>query len=102
MRARSGGYTPEGGQMSSTENGAEASARETGRPSPKAPARPHPVTLREVAEEAGVSTATVSLVVNKKKDARIAEETRRRVTDAIRTLGYRPNAMAKTLVSGTS
>lgn len=64
--------------------------------------RAHPVTLREVAEEAGVSTATVSLVINKKKNARIAEETRQRVKDAIRKLGYRPNAMAKTLVSGTS
>lgn len=66
------------------------------------PERAHPVTLRDVAEAAGVSTATVSLVVNKKKDARIAEETRQRVKDAIRSLGYRPNAMAKTLVSGTS
>jgi LacI family transcriptional regulator len=66
------------------------------------PERAHPVTLRDVAEAAGVSTATVSLVVNKKKDARIAEETRQRVKDAIRALGYRPNAMAKTLVSGTS
>ena len=88
--------------MSPTENGAEASARETGHPTLKTPDRPHPVTLREVAEAAGVSTATVSLVVNKKKDARIAADTRQRVTDAIRALGYRPNAMAKTLVSGTS
>ncbi|MHC6594633.1 LacI family DNA-binding transcriptional regulator [Arthrobacter sp. C152] len=70
--------------------------------SPRTPGRPHPVTLREVAEAAGVSTATVSLVVNKKKSARIAEETRQRVKDAIRALGYRPNAMAQTLVSGTS
>lgn len=69
---------------------------------PRLPERAHPVTLRDVAEAAGVSTATVSLVVNKKKDARIAEETRQRVKDAIRALGYRPNAMAKTLVSGTS
>ncbi len=64
--------------------------------------RAHPVTLREVAELAGVSTATVSLVINKKKNARIADETRQRVTEAIAKLGYRPNAMAKTLVSGTS
>ncbi|WP_454697820.1 LacI family DNA-binding transcriptional regulator [Arthrobacter humicola] len=64
--------------------------------------RAQPVTLREVAEAAGVSTATVSLVINKKKNARIAEQTRQRVKDAIRQLGYRPNAMAKTLVSGTS
>ncbi|MBN9128914.1 MULTISPECIES: LacI family DNA-binding transcriptional regulator [Paenarthrobacter] len=69
---------------------------------PVGTSRAHPVTLREVAEAAGVSTATVSLVINKKKNARIAEETRERVKTAIRTLGYRPNAMAKTLVSGTS
>ncbi|MFE4543479.1 LacI family DNA-binding transcriptional regulator [Arthrobacter sp. NPDC056727] len=69
---------------------------------PRTPGRAHPVTLREVAEAAGVSTATVSLVINKKKNARIAEETRQRVNDAIRQLGYRPNAMAQTLVSGTS
>ncbi|MFF1828504.1 LacI family DNA-binding transcriptional regulator [Paenarthrobacter sp. NPDC058040] len=69
---------------------------------PVGPGRTHPVTLREVAEAAGVSTATVSLVINKKKNARIADETRQRVKDAIQKLGYRPNAMAKTLVSGTS
>ena len=86
--------------MSSMENGAEVPAPAAR--APKTPERAHPVTLRDVAEAAGVSTATVSLVVNKKKAARIAEETRRRVQDAIRTLGYRPNAMAKTLVSGTS
>ena len=81
--------------MSSMEKSAGGRAR---RPAERA----NPVTLRDVAEAAGVSTATVSLVVNKKKDARIGEETRRRVNDAIRALGYRPNAMAKTLVSGTS
>ena len=68
----------------------------------KQPTRAHPVTLREVAEAAGVSTATVSLVVNKKKAARISDETRKRVRDAIRDLGYRPNAIAQTLVSGSS
>jgi LacI family transcriptional regulator len=83
------------------ENGAGASAGAPQDP-PHVPERAHPVTLREVAEAAGVSTATVSLVVNKKKDARIAAETRQRVKEAIRALGYRPNAMAKTLVSGTS
>lgn len=62
----------------------------------------HYVTMREVAEAASVSVATVSLVVNNKPDARISAETRARVHDAIRTLGYRPNALAKTLVSGGS
>ena len=40
--------------------------------------------------------------MNKKKAARISDETRKRVRDAIRDLGYRPNAMAQTLVSGSS
>jgi LacI family transcriptional regulator len=81
--------------------------KKTGKPAPaarsvRAAERAHPVTLREVAEAAGVSTATVSLVVNQKKDARISADTRKRVRDAINHLGYRPNAMAQTLVSGTS
>ncbi|MGX1162912.1 LacI family transcriptional regulator [Arthrobacter sp. SLBN-100] len=86
--------------MTSMENGSGKPAPAA--PSPRTPVRAHPVTLRDVAEAAGVSTATVSLIVNKKKSARIADETRQRVKDVIRTLGYRPNAMAKTLVSGTS
>lgn len=69
---------------------------------PTSPKPKHPVTMRDVAELAGVSVATVSLVVNKKKDARIGAETGRRVRDAIRELGYRPNALAKNLVSGSS
>lgn len=59
-------------------------------------------TLRDVADAAGVSTATVSLVVNNKQGARIGEDTRRRVQQAIEELGYRPNALAKDLVSGRS
>ncbi|SDH21835.1 transcriptional regulator, LacI family [Leifsonia sp. 98AMF] len=62
----------------------------------------HPVTMRDVAEAAGVSIATVSLVINDKKNARIGDDARRRVREAIRTLGYRPNALAKNLVSGHS
>lgn len=62
----------------------------------------HPVTMRDVAEAAGVSIATVSLVINDKKNARIGVDARKRVRDAIKELGYRPNALAKTLVSGSS
>jgi LacI family transcriptional regulator len=62
----------------------------------------NPVTMREVAAAVGVSVATVSLVVNNKKDARIGADTRRRVMEAIRELGYRPNALAKNLVQGSS
>lgn len=60
------------------------------------------ITMRDVAEAADVSVATVSLVLNDKANARIGSDAKRRVRDEIRRLGYRPNALAKTLVSGTS
>ena len=62
----------------------------------------HSVTMRDVAEAAGVSVATVSHVVNDKKGARIGEAARERVRKAIEELGYRPNALAKNLVTGGS
>ncbi len=82
----------------------DSAPHEGARDAPAAgPAKPgHTVTMREVAEAAGVSVATVSLVVNDKKDARIGDDARRRVRDAISELGYRPNALAKSLVSGSS
>lgn len=88
--------------MISQENNSGSAATPDASDASAGSSRARPVTLREVAEAAGVSTATVSLVINKKKNARIGDETRQRVHDAIRQLGYRPNAMAKTLVSGTS
>lgn len=61
-----------------------------------------PVTMRDVARAAGVSVATVSHVVNDKPGARIGEDARRRVQEAVLELGYRPNALAKTLSQGSS
>jgi LacI family transcriptional regulator len=55
------------------------------------------VTMREVAEEAGVSIKTVSRVVNKQGE--ITENTRQRVLDAIDKLGYRPSKVARALVT---
>lgn len=60
------------------------------------------VTMREVAERAGVSISTVSHVVNSKQGARIGVQARERVLAAVSELGYRPNLMAKNLVEGTS
>ncbi|WP_341998057.1 LacI family DNA-binding transcriptional regulator [Microbacterium sp. LWH7-1.2] len=60
------------------------------------------VTMRDVAKVAGVSVATVSHVVNDKPGARIGDDARRRVQEAVAALGYRPNALAKTLSQGTS
>ncbi len=56
------------------------------------------VTSKDVARLAGVSRTTVSLVLNDVPHARIAPETRRRVLEAARQLGYRPNAAARSLV----
>ncbi|MEV0791613.1 LacI family DNA-binding transcriptional regulator [Kribbella sp. NPDC050459] len=60
-----------------------------------------PVTRNDVAEYAGVSTAVVSYVVNE-GPRKVAPETRARVLDAIRALGYRPNATARALRMGTT
>lgn len=66
------------------------------------PVAPAPVTLHDVAKAAGVSVATVSYVANRRTNVRISDATRLRVQRAIDDLGYRPNALAKNLVKGTS
>lgn len=53
-------------------------------------------TIRGVAELAGVSPTTVSLVLNDRAD-NIPAATRERVMEAVKTLGYRPNANARAL-----
>lgn len=55
------------------------------------------VTISQVANEAGVSTQTVSRVINDRPD--VSPETRRRVQAVIARLGYQPNAIARSLVS---
>lgn len=59
-------------------------------------------TMWEVAERAGVSQATVSLVLNNVPGNRVTEATRSRVMEAVNELGYRTNAFARTLRSGES
>lgn len=56
------------------------------------------VTALEVARKAGVSQPTVSLVLSRNANARIAPETRARVLRAAEELGYRPNRLAQGLV----
>jgi len=55
------------------------------------------VTINDVAARAGVSRQTVSRVLN--DEGVVAETTRARVLAAINELGYRPNAIARSLVS---
>ncbi|WP_265523547.1 LacI family DNA-binding transcriptional regulator [Oerskovia flava] len=59
-------------------------------------------TMWDVAARAGVSQATVSLVLNDVGGGRVAEATKARVLDAVRDLDYRTNAFARTLRSGES
>ena len=58
------------------------------------------VTIKQVAEESGVSTQTVSRVVNDRPD--VAPETRRRVQEVIERLGYQPSQAARSLSRGLS
>jgi LacI family transcriptional regulator len=61
------------------------------------------VTMRDVAESSGFSPATVSIVLNNAPLARyIAPATKKRIEDAAKKLGYRPNAMARFLRSKRS
>jgi len=55
-------------------------------------------TIREVAESAGVSYATVSHVINNTR--LVSPETRERVLVAMDALNYRPNALARSLRQG--
>ena len=56
--------------------------------------------IKDVAREAGVSTATVSHVINKTRH--VSDETRERVLRAIEQCDYYPNAHARSLASGRS
>jgi LacI family transcriptional regulator len=51
--------------------------------------------MRNVAERAGVSVTSVSHVINGTRP--VSDELRRRVLDAMGELGYRPNALARSL-----
>ncbi|UFJ39399.1 LacI family transcriptional regulator [Brevibacillus humidisoli] len=55
------------------------------------------VTIKDVARAAGVSPSTVSRVIS--RHPKISPATARKVREAMESLGYHPNIMAKSLVS---
>jgi DNA-binding LacI/PurR family transcriptional regulator len=59
------------------------------------PRRQRAVTMQDVADRVGVSKALVSMVF--RRVARPSAETRQRVLDAAKKLGYRPNRSAALL-----
>lgn len=70
------------------------------RSSPADHRRPGTVSIRDVAQRAGVSIATVSRAVN--HIPTVNAELARRVWKAIEEVGYLPNTQARALVSGRS
>jgi LacI family transcriptional regulator len=60
----------------------------------RAPGRP---TQRDVADAAGVSQATVSMVLNKAETPSVPQSTRARVLKLAGQLGYQPNHLARNL-----
>jgi LacI family transcriptional regulator len=61
-----------------------------------------PVTLRDVAQAAGVHAATASRALNPKTRELVNAETVRRVVRAAETLGYQPNPIARSLKTAKS
>lgn len=84
-----------GGKASGNEGSASERVRGSG-----VPERNGGVSIKSVAERAGVSIATVSRVIN--TPDLVAPETSRRVQAAIAEVGYRPNLFAKGLLTRRS
>src|ERR1700674_5449372 len=57
---------------------------------------PRTTTIREVARAAGVGIGTISRVLN--SSSQVSRKTRAQVLDAIRRLGFRPNAQARRIL----
>src|SRR5258708_12170804 len=57
---------------------------------------PRKTTIREVAQAASVGIGTISRVLN--SSSQVSRETRARVLEAIRRLGFRPNAQARRIL----
>ncbi len=61
---------------------------------------PGKTTIREVARAAGVGIGTISRVLN--SSSQVSRKTRARVLEAIRRLGFRPNAQARRILKRRS
>lgn len=61
------------------------------------------ISLKDIAEAAGVSVALVSYVLNdKEKEARINADTAKKIKEIAKKMNYQPNQVAKSLKSGKS
>lgn len=55
------------------------------------------VSLKDIAQKVGVSTALVSYVLNNKKEGRINKDVAQRIRDTAKELNYRTNLLARSL-----
>lgn len=59
-------------------------------------------TLNDIARQTDLSVATVSRALHRSDSPNVSVETRRRVHEVARRLGYRPNLMGRSLATGRS
>jgi DNA-binding LacI/PurR family transcriptional regulator len=59
-----------------------------------------PITAKEIGRRLGLSQPTVSRILSGASGYRVSPETRRRVMDTAAQMGYRPNALARSLRQG--
>ena len=59
-----------------------------------------PITAKEIGRQLGLSQPTVSRVLSGASGHRVSSETRQRVLEAAARMGYRPNALARSLRQG--
>lgn len=64
------------------------------------PTGKRPTTLRDIAKRAGVSVPTASRALH--EYGRVSDDTRERVRAVAKTLGYRPNQVARSMITGRS
>jgi len=87
----------ESGDLKPARNASSAKSRHTSEPSRKR-SQAAAVTIRDVAERSGFSSASVSIVLNNAPLARyIPDTTKERIQRAAAHLGYRPNLFARSL-----
>lgn len=61
------------------------------------------VTIKQIAQEIGISPSTVSIVLGgKAAERKISKETQQKIFSAAARLGYQPNMAARSLRGGTS
>lgn len=60
------------------------------------------ISIKDISRELGISTTTISFIINKKAENKISKEVIKRVEDYIDKVGYKPNSTAQTLRTGKS